>query len=709
MIAVFKREFKACFNGVIGWLFMAVILALFGLYFFVFNLLNGYPYLSYTLSSMTFIMLIAVPALTMRVLSEERRNRTDQLTLTSPVSVWKIVLGKYLALAALFTIDMLIICITPLVMSLYGTVPMGENYTAILGFWLYGLTCIAIGVFVSGITESQIIAAISTFVVLFIGYMMPNFCTLISEEGNILTKILSCYDLYSSIGPFNAGTLDLTCVVYFITVTCIALFLAVQVIEKRRWSMSVRRIGLGVFSITTILAVIAIGVLINFGVRKIPTEYTSLDVTYNKMFAITDETKEYIKNLDEDITIYVWQAEGTADTTLAETLERYEDISKRIRVEYISTVDNPTFYTAYTSEAPANNSLIVVSDKRSRVISYEDIYVYSYDYQTYAQSIDAYDAEGQITSAIEYVTMDEELLPKVYVLEGHDEVVLGQGFTEAMAKANITSETLNLLTLDAVPDDCQLLIINGAMKDISKDDAQKISDYIGNGGDVLMTTSYDAGMQPNLESIMSEFGITRSEGIVMDYDAGHIYSKVAYYLLPDVLDSIYTQNISNGYVFTPYAAGLKVDDINSEEFGYTEMFVTSDEAVTVKVGENTDAENAETTDKGPFYIGLSAIRSDKPGTLIVIGSIDIFTDEADSIVAGSNLSLFNAILSQHVSAQEGEEVSGNLPVIAAKQYTVDNLVINSAVGTIVGLFIMIILPIAMIAVGIAIWASRRKR
>ncbi|MBR5359606.1 MAG: ABC transporter permease, partial [Lachnospiraceae bacterium] len=215
MIAVFKREFKACFTGIVGWLFMAVILALFGLYFFVYNLLSGYPYISYTLSSMAFIVLLAVPVLTMRILSEDRRNKTDQLMLTSPVSVLKIVLGKYLALGALFTMDMLIICITPLVLSQYGTVPMGESYTAILGFWLYGMACIAVGLFFSGITESQIIAAVATFVALFIGYMMPNLCALISDGGNIVTKILSCYDLYSPMGPFMAGTLDLTCVVYF--------------------------------------------------------------------------------------------------------------------------------------------------------------------------------------------------------------------------------------------------------------------------------------------------------------------------------------------------------------------------------------------------------------------------------------------------------------------------------------------------------------
>ena len=703
MIAVFKREFKACFTSIIGWLFMAVILALFGLYFFVYNLLSGYPYISYTLSSMAFLVLLAVPVLTMRILSEDRRNKTDQLMLTSPVSVIKIVLGKYLALGALYTLCMLIICITPLVLSQYGTVPMGESYTAILGFWLFGMACIAVRLFFSGITESQIIAAVTTFVALFIGYMMPNLCSLISSSGNIITRILSCYDLYSPMGPFMAGTLDLTCVVYFITLIAVMIFLTIQLIEKRRWSMNVHRIGLGVFSVTTIVAVIAAAVLINFGVKKIPVEYTSIDATYNKMFALSDETRSYVKALDQDVTIYVWGSRNLTDTTLNETLDRFADSSSHIKVNFITPSENPTFYTAFTTEAPADNSLIVVSDKRSRIVNYEDVYVYSYDYQTYSRNIDAYDAEGQIVSAIEYVTMANDMMPKVCVLEGHDEVALGESFNTALTKANITPETLNLLKADSVPADCQLLIINGAVSDLSKDDVDKISAYIANGGNVLLTTSYDAGEQKNLEAFLSSYGITKEAGIVMDYDTGHVYSNIGYYLLPEVLDCEYTSQISNGYIFAPFASGLTIneDDFN---YDYTTILATSDKAKAVSVGEDGSVDENGTTVDGPFALGVAVRRADEAGTLVVFGSIDIFNDDADSIVAGSNKNLFNGIVSTHVNESEMD-----LPVIPAKSYTVGNLVLTSLTGAIVGLIIMLLLPIAMIATGIAIWGSRRKR
>ena len=240
MFAILKREVKAYFQTVTGWLFIAAVLVLYGLYFYVYNLRAGYPYISYSLSAIAFIMLITVPVLTMRSFAEERHSRTDQLILTAPVSVGKVVLGKYLAMAFVFTIDMVIIAITPLLLMSYGTIPLGESYAAVLGFWLYGCACIAVGMFISSLTESQVISAVLTFVALFAGYMMllisggidspvagymmGSICNLISESGNLLTKILGCYDFYTPLDNFMNGTLDVAGIVYYVTIIGLLLF-----------------------------------------------------------------------------------------------------------------------------------------------------------------------------------------------------------------------------------------------------------------------------------------------------------------------------------------------------------------------------------------------------------------------------------------------------------------------------------------------------
>ena len=194
MLAIFKREFKSYFQNVIGWLFVAALLAVYGLYFYVYNLKNGYPYISYDLKGIGFIMMIAVPILTMRSLSDEKKTKTDQLMLTSPVSVGRIVAGKYLAMAAVYTIDIALFALSPLVLSIYGKVALSEAYVALFGYWLYGLSCIAVGLFISSISESVIISAILTFAALFLSYMMQSITGLISSSGNLLTKVLNCFD-----------------------------------------------------------------------------------------------------------------------------------------------------------------------------------------------------------------------------------------------------------------------------------------------------------------------------------------------------------------------------------------------------------------------------------------------------------------------------------------------------------------------------------
>ena len=138
MRAIWKRELKSYFQTVTGWLFIAATLALFGLYFYVYNMYYGSTDISSNLSAVTFLFLVTVPILTMRTLAEERKNKTDQLILTSPVSVEKVVLAKYLATGTVFTISVAVMCLAPLIMSAYGNVAFAKSYVGVLGFWLYG-------------------------------------------------------------------------------------------------------------------------------------------------------------------------------------------------------------------------------------------------------------------------------------------------------------------------------------------------------------------------------------------------------------------------------------------------------------------------------------------------------------------------------------------------------------------------------------------
>ena len=274
MKAIYERELKSYFYSMTGYVFIAFVTMFIGIYFMVYNMINGYPYFSYTLM----ILMIAVPILTMRSMSDERRSRTDQMLLTAPVSVWDIVLGKYLSMVTIFAIPMAIACLCPLIIKANGTAYLAEDYASILAFFLMGCVYIAIGLFISSLTESQLIAAAGTFGILLLLILWPgllNFLLLILwslvcfilyrltghiplslgleilgaagligtylinqrllEHGlkDILEKIVLT-DVFDSI--VNTHILDIGGLVYYVSMAGVLLFLTVQATQKRRWS-----------------------------------------------------------------------------------------------------------------------------------------------------------------------------------------------------------------------------------------------------------------------------------------------------------------------------------------------------------------------------------------------------------------------------------------------------------------------------------------
>ena len=170
MLAIYKREWKSYFHSMIGCIIVAFMIAFTGIYFMAYNLYSGYPFFSYVLRAINYVLIIVVPLLTMRSFAEERRNKTDQLLLCAPVRLSQVVLGKYFAMVSVFAIPCLVFCFYPLIIKSFGTAYLKVDYAAIFMFFLLGCVYIAIGMFLSSLTESQIIAAITTFGTLMIIY-----------------------------------------------------------------------------------------------------------------------------------------------------------------------------------------------------------------------------------------------------------------------------------------------------------------------------------------------------------------------------------------------------------------------------------------------------------------------------------------------------------------------------------------------------------
>ncbi len=288
MIAIYKRELKSYFQSMIGYAFIAFLMLFVGIYFTAYNLNSGYPYFSYVLASTMFIFLVAVPVLTMKCFAEERKSKTDQLLLTSPVSVLEIVLGKYFAMITVFLVPVLLSCIYPLIIKAQGTAYLKADYAAILMYFAIGCVYIAIGMFLSSLTESQIIAVVSTFATLLILYLWSGVISFLPSDaiynliGVIAIILLVGYLIYQvtknwvigggimAVGTIasvvtyivnsdafdsllstwlgkldfatmldsviNNNLFDVSNLVVCVSVIFLLVFLTVQTIQKRRWS-----------------------------------------------------------------------------------------------------------------------------------------------------------------------------------------------------------------------------------------------------------------------------------------------------------------------------------------------------------------------------------------------------------------------------------------------------------------------------------------
>lgn len=708
MLAIFKREFKSYFQNVIGWLFVAALLAVYGLYFYVYNLKNGYPYISYDLNGIGFIMMIAVPILTMRSLSDEKKTKTDQLMLTSPVSVGRIVAGKYFAMAAVYTIVIALFALSPLVLSIYGKVALSEAYVALFGYWLYGLSCIAVGLFISSISESVIISAILTFAALFLSYMMQSITGLISSSGNLLTKVLNCFDLYTPFENFVSGCFSVTSAAYYVTVTLLLCFLTTQSIQKRRWAFSKKMIGTGAFSAGMIVIMCAICVVVNLVVTTLPAKYTSIDCSATKLYSLTNDTKDRVSKLDEDITIYVLNSKKSKDAKIDETINRYKDFSSHIKVKYVDPATSPKFYQDYTDTTPTTNSLIIESKNRSKVIDYNDIYEYDsssyyYGYQSQS-SITGYDAEGQITSAIEYVTMDADEFPVIYQITGHNETEIGSNFQNVVSKANANLKSLELFNEEKVPEDATAIIINSPTVDFNEEDAQKVIDYLNGGGKALIVGCYAYNDElTNFNKILAAYNVSFKTGVVAENDSSKYYQNPLY-LLPTVETTDYTSDATDGYVFLAGSCAISYPE-DTDDVTYTKLLSTSDSAVLKKDWKNITTSKAEDADEnGPFTTGLAVNDSSTGASIVVFGTPYVVDDSYDNAVSGNNADMFKDVIT---SMTGNVELASS--VIPVKDYTLSNITINTLQAVITGLIIMIAVPILLIIIGIVVWAMRRKK
>lgn len=455
----------------------------------------------------------------------------------------------------------------------------------------------------------------------------------------------------------------------------------------------------GSYSLVISAVVLALLIVVNLFVSALPTNLTKYDISSTKLYSITSNTKVVVNALEEDVTIYWIVQAGQEDDVIENLLGKYESLSDHITVVKRNPDVYPTFAEQYTDEEVPNNSLVVESGDRYRYISYNDIYLSDVDMYSYSYST-SFDGEGAITSAIDYVVTKD--LPQLYVLEGHGEAELPSTFSDQLEKENYEVNTLSLLTVDQIPEEADCVLIYAPSTDLSEEEVDMLRDYVTSGGKLMVSAgTTENGSLPNLYSLLEDYGVTASEGIVVEGDREHYAFGMPYVLMPDIASSDITDSLTeeNYYVLMPISQGMTVG--SSSNGTVTSLLTTSDTAFSKVAGYSLETYEKEDGDiDGPFTVGLS-IEDNSGGQIVWFSSSTFLEDMYNAYSSGANVDMAMNSLSWLVG--EREAIAIRSKSLNYNYLTISDSTSSTLKGLMIGVF-----PLAYLGVGIAVILVKRK-
>lgn len=456
----------------------------------------------------------------------------------------------------------------------------------------------------------------------------------------------------------------------------------------------------GSYSLMITGIVLALLVVVNIFVSALPSAVVKYDISSAKLYSITSNTKVVVGALEQDVTIYWIVQSGEEDEVIENLLSKYDSLSDHIEVVKKNPDIFPTFAKQYTDETVQNNSLIVECGERSRFISYSDIYVqeadiYSYSYNT------SFDGEGAITSAIDYVVSEE--LPQVYVLEGHGEKEIPSSFSEQMEKENMEMKSLSLLNVDSIPEEADCIMIYAPSSDISEEEKNLLADYVADGGKLLvMAGPTEDDSLDHLYGLLTDYGVEKREGIVVESDREHYAFQAPYILLPEMTDSEITNSLieEKYYPIMPVSQGLLVTG-NSGKGTVTELLTTSESSFSKSAGYDISTYEKEEGDiDGPFTVAVS-IEDNGGGEIVWFTSSDFLNDMYNAYSSGANGDLGMNALSSLIG--ESEAIA-----IRSKSLNYNYLTISESTSSLLKVMMIGVFPLVYLGIGICVVVGRRR-
>ncbi len=477
------------------------------------------------------------------------------------------------------------------------------------------------------------------------------------------------------------------------------------------FNVKTKNLRYGGYATLVSIFVIAIAIVINILFSNLNWH---VDLTQQKIYSLSDKTKEIVKKLEVPVSLYVLSEAGNEQAAIKEVLTKYDKLNAQLSVTYKDPVLYPGFVKNYldaTTTSIPNGSIIVenTATKKHKILTPTDFFNYSYT-NTGSPSIDSIILEESLTSAISYVT--SEIDHTVYVTSGHSEAPLPTSLNTLFSKANYTIQNLNLLTGELGDPLTSTLLIYSPRSDFSEDEIAKITHFLNAGGKAMVFADYDSPELPHFNQLLDYYGITLQKGIVVEADNNYMLPTYPTYLLPQMKEHAITSPLLTNKLplLVPLASGLEITDTKREAVTVTPL-VTSSSNSYLKTNLDSSTLTLEEGDiEGPITIAcgveeLNKLQGDTPVTtrLLVIGNSYFVDDSKTSLEGTGNL---NFITNGITWLQNDTASSFAIGAKSFDNYALPNLSTTHLI--VFGFITVILMPLIVIISGISMWLRRRN-
>ena len=602
------------FCTAIGYVYLGVFLTVSSVLFYLAILSQRSGDLPTFIGEMSYLWMLLCPILTMRLLAEEKQKKTDQLLLTSPVSLSRIVLGKYLAAVTVLGMAALLTLLYALIVALYGRVYPAELAVNYLGFVLQGCAFVALDLFCSSLAATPVTAAVLAFGANFLLWILDLLENAVQAPW--LSGALRFCSLYARNEPFLMGQFSFAGLLFDLSV--IALFLALTVCRLDRHRPR----------FAALLAVILSAALValNIGTDQMEKRFGwRADFSFNSISTHSEVTRDTLEHLEHPVHLYALFRKGDEDAPLIELLNRYAAASSLVTWEQVDPSLNPMLLSRFATETetPGENSLIVFCEAtgRWRILGPEDYVSVSMDTETGEYTYSGWTYERSITNAISWVT--RERVPRVVIVQGHGEL---DGETLEHFDGLLTANRFEVVYMDLTDPSAELssgdlLVFFSPRRDLNAQEMEKVKAFAAGGGSFLFTcdSSDPTDKMPSYLSLLRSYGFVPLDGIVMADrdDPATYYNGNRMYLIPEMCSTDITVDLIASGADSLLLPGCRAfaEPEETDRNLIASTLLRSGKTAYLKqiTGDSTTLDKTESDPEGSFTLALQARRVTEAG------------------------------------------------------------------------------------------------